>query len=529
MLGSGLVLQNNGGGDVVVNTNGSFTFVGAVQNGDKFDVTVKTQPSNPSQACTVTNGSGTVAGANVTDVAVKCGDTKFTIGGTVNGLVGTGLVLQNNGGDDLPISANGTFNFATSQANGSAFAVKVKTDPTNPLQTCLVAGGSGTIAGGNVVSVNVNCGDKKYVVSGKVSGLEGTGLVLQNNGGDDLPVNVNGDFAFAIPLANTASYNVTTLKNPTNKSQTCTVTNGSGKIAAADASVTVTCVTNKFTVGGTISGLLSGSVVLTNNGGSDLTVGSNGTFTFGGSLDSGAAYSVAVKTQPGDRDCVVTAGSGNVGNGPVDTVNVSCAHPGCRIVSGVLWCRDTSLARSCNTFCSSIGLGNPTISDADWSAAQDTIAECDQLSAAFGFDATATSLESTTYTCAEIRNATTFVCSTAPGCPASHRTGSDTGNHAAVCPCGAARACGTADEDQTMTLTCPAGTVVKSIDYASFGLPNGTCGSFSNAACNAQNSKSIVETNCLGKTSCSISASIDVFGDPCVNQNKRLYVQASCN
>ena len=68
-----------------------------------------TQP--PGQTCTVTNGSGT-ANANVTNVAVNC-VTTYSIGGTVSGLVGTGLVLQNNGADNLTFTVSGAFTFAT--------------------------------------------------------------------------------------------------------------------------------------------------------------------------------------------------------------------------------------------------------------------------------------------------------------------------------------------------------------------------------------------------------------------------------
>src|SRR6185436_11373037 len=37
-----------------------------------YAVTIQTQPTNPAQICTVTNGSGTIAGADVTNVAVAC-------------------------------------------------------------------------------------------------------------------------------------------------------------------------------------------------------------------------------------------------------------------------------------------------------------------------------------------------------------------------------------------------------------------------------------------------------------------------
>src|SRR5690242_9387265 len=38
--------------------------------------------------------------------------------------------------------------------------------------------------------------DATYAVSGNVSGLLGSGLVLQNNAGDDLPIAANGNFSF---------------------------------------------------------------------------------------------------------------------------------------------------------------------------------------------------------------------------------------------------------------------------------------------------------------------------------------------
>ena len=45
----------------------------------------------------------------------------YSIGGTVSGLSGT-VVLQDNGGDDLSVTANGSFTFATSLAGGAGTA-----------------------------------------------------------------------------------------------------------------------------------------------------------------------------------------------------------------------------------------------------------------------------------------------------------------------------------------------------------------------------------------------------------------------
>ena len=53
--------------------------------------------------------------------------TTYTIGGTVSGTLRTGLVLQNNGGDNLAIAGDGTFTFATAIAASSAYDVAVLT------------------------------------------------------------------------------------------------------------------------------------------------------------------------------------------------------------------------------------------------------------------------------------------------------------------------------------------------------------------------------------------------------------------
>ncbi len=155
LTGTGLVLQDNGADNLSVTQSGSFTFATKVSSGGAYAVTVLTQPSG--ETCTVANGSGTASG-NVTNVGVSCAaGANVTIGGTVTGLTGTGLVLQDNGGDNLTVTQNGAFTFATALASGKAYAVTVLTQPTSPSQTCTVSGGSGTTGSANVTSVAVSC------------------------------------------------------------------------------------------------------------------------------------------------------------------------------------------------------------------------------------------------------------------------------------------------------------------------------------------------------------------------------------
>jgi 6-phosphogluconolactonase (cycloisomerase 2 family) len=94
-----------------------------------------------------------------------------TVGGSVSGLRGTGLVLQNNGGDPLTISADGSFTFATPLAPFAPYSVTVLTQPTaTPAEVCSVASGNGTVGRDAIANVTIACrgttGKYLYALSG---------------------------------------------------------------------------------------------------------------------------------------------------------------------------------------------------------------------------------------------------------------------------------------------------------------------------------------------------------------------------
>lgn len=82
-----------------------------------------------------------------------------------------------------------------------------------------------------------------------------------------------------------------------------------------------------------------------------------------------------------------------------------------------------------------------------------------------------------------------------------------------------------ASEGQTLSLTAPAGKVITSVEFASFGTPIGSAGSWSIGSCHATNSASIISAAALGQTSLTILASSTVFGNPCVGTSKTLAVK----
>src|SRR5437879_12727464 len=57
----------------------------------------------------------------------------YTIGGAITGLTGSGLVLQLNGGSNLPVSSSATaFTFVTQLASGAGYPITRLTPPNTP-------------------------------------------------------------------------------------------------------------------------------------------------------------------------------------------------------------------------------------------------------------------------------------------------------------------------------------------------------------------------------------------------------------
>src|SRR5580698_1088586 len=75
-----------------------------------------------------------------------------------------------------------------------------------------------------------------------------------------------------------------------------------------------------YTVGGMVTGLSTGSLVLLDNGADALTVSSSGAFTFKTALSSGAAYAVTIATQPNGASCTVSMGTGTIANANITNV-----------------------------------------------------------------------------------------------------------------------------------------------------------------------------------------------------------------
>lgn len=82
----------------------------------------------------------------------------YTVGGTITGLQGTGLVMADDGASNLDVSPNSTeFTFATELGNATPYDITIVSQPSDPHQVCSVGNATGTVESSNVTNVAVTC------------------------------------------------------------------------------------------------------------------------------------------------------------------------------------------------------------------------------------------------------------------------------------------------------------------------------------------------------------------------------------
>lgn len=325
--GDGLVLAN--GTDTVSPDRGATTFVFASRQaaGSPYNVTVQAHPGG--QNCQVAAGAGTVPSRNVTDIAVTCTNTSGVLSGVITGLSTSGLVLQN-GSEELPIPTGATtFRFSAPIAVGTSYSVFVKTQPIG--KTCSVANGAGNMPTTGVSGVQVTCSANAYQVGGTVTNLIGAGLKLRN-GAEVLGVPAgSATFTMSLPVAFGGSYSIAVEAQPVG--QVCSAANSSGTMGAGSVtSVQITCASNMYTLGGTISGLKTDGLVL-QNGSESLTVAAgSSSFNFRSPIAFGGTYAVTISQQPNRYSCSLENSSGTMGGANVASVHVTCSAYRYRLV-----------------------------------------------------------------------------------------------------------------------------------------------------------------------------------------------------
>jgi uncharacterized repeat protein (TIGR03803 family) len=289
---SGLVLANGSDSLAVSAGATTFTLPAAVPFGSPYAVTVTQSP--PGLTCSLSNGTGTMGAANVTNLSVVCSNQSFTLGGTISGLSASGLVLVN-GTDTLTVPSGATsFTMPTAVAYTAGYAIGVQTQPANEI--CTVSSGTATMPANDVSNVSVACSVTAYTIGGSISGLgANTGLVLADNGADSTTIAANATtFTMTTGIADGANYAITVSANPVGL--VCRVAQGTGAVAGANVTnVAITCTTVTETTlysftNGADGGGPTGSLMQASNG---LLYGYA---MFGGSSGRGAIYSIDPST-----------------------------------------------------------------------------------------------------------------------------------------------------------------------------------------------------------------------------------------
>ena len=251
LAGSGLVLHLDAGDEedgelLAADDAGAFAFDTAVAAGNTWTVTVATEPTEPAQICSVSDGSGTMAPGGASGVTVTCEDVRFPLSGSITGLIGNGLRVSLQSDDtlveELTVPAGSVaFQFEAELLEGQDFSVAISGQPVGPSQTCVLDGStSGTVPEGGIDDLVIDCTTDRHAIGGMASGLDGPGLVLQLNGDETLAIDADGSFQFETQVESGEAYAVTLLASP--PWRTCTLDQATGVVGDSDVQIGVDCV-----------------------------------------------------------------------------------------------------------------------------------------------------------------------------------------------------------------------------------------------------------------------------------------------
>lgn len=250
--GGSVKLALNGGTPETVSANGAFSMSTKLFDGSGYSVITSDAPAG--YTCSLNHGSGTIANADVTSVAVNCVPTPYSLSGNVTGLPqGGSVTLLLNGADGRTVSnpSGDDFDFlpftlATLVVPGQNYEVTVGTvSPSG--YACSVSGGTGTMPANAVDGIVVNCTPAgPFTLGGTASGLDAGGpypsMVLMLNGDSSntttVPLTGNGAYSLG-SVAGGASYYVSV--DVTGTGYDCFAVNRSGGATANVSNINVSC------------------------------------------------------------------------------------------------------------------------------------------------------------------------------------------------------------------------------------------------------------------------------------------------
>lgn len=274
----------------------------------------------------VTRQAGLQAWAAVLTVFLTlsgCGGTsKHALDASIQDLVTSGLVLSVNGSTQSVPAGATTQMLAPALSSGAPYVVTIAAQPA--AEACTVTNGSGRIGNSDATVVAVTCVPKSYPVIGTIAGLTADGLVVLDNGADATAIGANAtQFMMPTQIPYGSSYSLTIQSQPAGL--TCSISGATGTMALGGTTVAVTCSSNTYSVGGTVSGLMAGGLVLLDNATDAVSVPANAaSFTMDTPIAFGSAYAVTVQSQPTGLVCSVNNAAGRMGAGNITNIAIDC-------------------------------------------------------------------------------------------------------------------------------------------------------------------------------------------------------------
>ncbi len=251
---SGLSLVLNDSEVLNVTSAGAFNFNTLMSDGMSYKTAINSQPEG--QVCSINSSTGSSISSSVADIYVECVEKVYAVKVNVKGYSSsTPLLLRLNNGEALEVTSNTISSwypydfmphaFTTPLKTGESYRVEIAGQPEG--QLCEITSGSGTVVDSDIENIGVVCqslisSGGPYNITVTTSGLIGSGLVLQLNGGSDLSVPTNDTQSFLTQLADAEAYDVTVVAQPSAPLQMCKVVNGAGTVAANDVTtISVQC------------------------------------------------------------------------------------------------------------------------------------------------------------------------------------------------------------------------------------------------------------------------------------------------
>jgi hypothetical protein len=162
---AGLTVSNKGGTPLAVAPGAAFSFPDLIPIDSDYDIKVVTQPPNTIPgSCVVNNGKGNTGPYSPQNISIVCVVTTYTLGGTVSGLTGGDLEV-NNGAQSIKILKNATtFNMSTPTTafpkmgevpEDKPYGLTILKQPASG--TCVIANPNGIMPAGPVNNIVITC------------------------------------------------------------------------------------------------------------------------------------------------------------------------------------------------------------------------------------------------------------------------------------------------------------------------------------------------------------------------------------